>query len=357
MALRILLLMDNRGDRNWGSQATTQALVRLLEERFPDATIEGLPRSAADPGKPWRKRTERWAPAAMKRGFQGPFDRAVARLLTGRWEDRWRQADLVVVNGEGTLHPQRQTRRWLPALAWLQLKTPKPLWIVNSTVECEGSDESWQFETVLRQADRVVVRDAISHAELASQGIEAVLASDCAYLTEPAPFAAPVEGPYAALTGSAAIREWPVEALRAAVDTLRAEGLAVVFTASDRLDFDLPARMSVDLPTITDREATPQELMGLQSGAEILVGGRYHPTILAALAGTPFVSLTSNTHKTEALMAALEAEPLFVRPQDADDLPRMIRQTLRARTVWSGRLRDAANAQRRLARLNAFESS
>jgi len=351
--VRILLVWDNRGDRNWGSQATTQALVRLLEARFPGSTITGLPRSAADPSKFWRKRTERWAPLALARDFQGPLDGPLMGLLTRGWEEAYAQADLVLINGEGTLHPQRQTRRWLPALGFLQRRYRKPLWVVNATIECADSPERGQFLDVLGACERIVVRDALSHAELGGLGVPSTLASDCAYLTEPRPFPSPVAGDYAILTGTAAIRSWPLDGLRKAVEALRAEGLAVVFTASDRLDFDLPERLGLELPTVTDREATPQELMGLQAGARILVGGRYHPTILAALAGTPFVSLTSNTFKTQALMGALGANGLLVEP--GDNLVGPIRSVLRERDVWSARLRKAATAQIPLARLNVFE--
>ncbi len=47
--MKIALLMDNRGDENWGSQATTTALVRLLQAAHPGAEVVGVPRSAARP--------------------------------------------------------------------------------------------------------------------------------------------------------------------------------------------------------------------------------------------------------------------------------------------------------------------
>lgn len=353
--MRILLLMDNRGDRNWGSQATTKALVRLLEARFPGATIDGAPRDVTAPSKTWRSRTEEWAPVAMRRNYRGFRDRFALGLLTRSWEERYEAADLVVLNGEGTLHPQRQTRRWLPAIDFLQRRHGKPFWVVNSTISLEGSDEAWQFERVLRRAERIVVRDAISHRELAEQGIESIPAADCAYLTEPRPTKRP-NGRYAVLTGTSAMRQWPAEFFRTAFEKLRTLGLEVVYTASDRLDFDLPARMGVEIPILTDREVGPEELMDLQAGAEILIGGRYHPTILAALSGTPFVSLTSNTTKTQALMDALESRELLVEPGAGHDaLTDQIEAVLKDRAAWSSRLKEAAAAQIPLARRNVFD--
>src|SRR5687767_11885215 len=99
--------MDNRGDANWGSQATTNGLVSLLEERFPEAKIVGLPRSVAKPEGRARKWTEKWAPQVMRSGRYDSFKgRWVMKKLTASWEQEYADADLVVVNGEGTLHPQ-----------------------------------------------------------------------------------------------------------------------------------------------------------------------------------------------------------------------------------------------------------
>lgn len=360
---RILLLMDNRGDANWGSQATTNGLVSLLKERFPDATLTGLPRNVAKPNGHARKWTEKWAPEVMRSGkYDSIKGKWVMRKLTASWEKEYESADLVVVNGEGTLHPQRQTRRWLPVLDYLHKKHRKPLWVVNSTIAYKDHEDAWQFQQVLRHADRLVVRDEYSHRELAADGIESTLAADCAYVSEPATEETSreilakvgVTGEFAVFTGSATIKHWPLDVQKQIVEKLRSVGLQVVYTSSNRED-DEVVRQLGSIPLITHREVDFRELMAIQGLARILVGGRYHPTILAALMGTPFVAFTSNTFKMPALMEVLKSEELLIQSGDLGRTLAMIDKVLDEREVYGYRLKESARAQAPLARRNVFD--
>jgi len=51
---RILFLFDNRRDANWGSQATSSELFRLIEERYPKAEIKAHDRFAIPSHAKWR---------------------------------------------------------------------------------------------------------------------------------------------------------------------------------------------------------------------------------------------------------------------------------------------------------------
>jgi len=164
MPVKIALLMDNRSDENWGSQATTAALVRLLMEAHPHAEIVGIPRAAARPASSTARRlVEKLAtPVATRSAWGGRLGRWCAEQLTKGWLSAIEEAELIVVNGEGTLHSQRQTLCWLPALDYVAERLSAPLWIVNTTVEVENPAHRPLFVQVLGKVERLVVREPVS---------------------------------------------------------------------------------------------------------------------------------------------------------------------------------------------------
>lgn len=352
---QIALLMDNRGDTNWGSQATTNALVQLIQQRFPGARISGVPRHEVKPGKIFRDYVDRVAPDMVTEEAGKNF--LVRYLLTKNLAPVWRSSDLIIVNGEGTLHPQKQLRRWLPAICLLQRRYPKPMWIVNTSISFRGSDQEMMFDQFLRCASYIAVRDHYSYRELQEHGIACTQAADCAFLTEPSS-AEPilrtlgVKGPYAVLTGSIESKSWSMDILRSVVEHLRDKGLAVVFTSSTTQDELLYKKLHMDIPLVTHVDADYRVLMGLQAGAEILVGGRYHPTILAALTGTPFVALPSNTTKMDALMEVLGTERFFLKADSSERILSAITDALREKQLFGEVVKEMALAQRPLSKLN-----
>ncbi len=353
---RILLLMDNRGDDNWGSQATTNALVGLLVERFPGAEVRGVPRSKCRP----KGQIKRWLATTLAPGLIGesPSNWALGALASS-WEREVKWADLVVVNGEGTLHPQPQAIRWICATTALVRRHAKPLWVVNCSLKCRGDETEPLFRAFFIAAEHVAAREPVSFEEMRAVGIAATQAADCAFLTQPAPEdetreildRAGVRRPFAVMTGSASIHKWPLGHQREVLQSLKDQGLDVLYTFSDRRDAD-NARLLGDLPTVSNHEATFAQLTTIQSQAEILVGGRFHPTILAALVGTPFVAVPSNTHKMSGLMQMLGAEQLLCDFTTLDRVVPTIMSVLQHRDEWSRRLRESATAQVDQAKLN-----
>lgn len=353
---RILLLMDNRGDDNWGSQATTSALVGLLVERFPGVEIRGVPRSRCRP----RGKIKRWLATSLAPGLVGDSPSPWAlRALTESWSKDLEWADLVVVNGEGTLHSQPQATRWITATTALVRLHKKPLWIVNCSLKCRGDDTEPLFKSFFDSAEHVAAREPVSFREMKDIGVVAVQAADCAFLTQPAPKEETVEildrvgirEPFAVLTGSASVHRWPVEHQKEVVASLKSHGLNVLYTHSDRRDAD-NVRALGPMPTVSHHEASFAQLTAIQSQAEIVVGGRFHPTILAALVGTPFVAVPSNTHKMSGLMEMLDAEELLCDFTTLDRVVPTIKTVLGDRDGWSSRLRQSAAAQVSLARKN-----
>jgi polysaccharide pyruvyl transferase WcaK-like protein len=347
---RILLLMDNRGDSNWGSQATTSSLVTLLQARFPGAELRGLPRTACRPEGQVKRSLATWL---VQKGSPWAVD-----ALSAGWRDQFEWADLVVVNGEGTLHPQPQALRWVCTVSALAKRYHKPYWVVNCSLKCLGDPSQALFAEFFKGADHVAAREPVSFREMVALAPHAVQAADCAWLTEPAPVdearlvlsKAGVEGPFAAMTGSASVHKWPIEHQRSVVDALRARGLAVVYTFSDKKDAGIAEQLG--LPAVTHREADYRQLTTVQSLAEIVVGGRFHPTILSALVGTPFVAIPSNTHKMSGVMEMLGTPELLCDFASLERVIPTINAVLDAREDWSRRLRERSKEIAPLARYN-----
>ncbi|MCH8274339.1 MAG: polysaccharide pyruvyl transferase family protein [Armatimonadetes bacterium] len=330
MANRILLLMDNRQDPNWGSQATTHALVDLLRRYHPGAEVRGLPRAAARPrGTVQRRVCEVLAPGLATAGrWEGWTARLVLDLLTSSWRHQIEWADLIVVNGEGTLHHQRQTRRWMPVIAALPFMTKAPVWVVNCSVEVRGSRSESLFKSALSKAERIAVREPVSGRELREMGLKAEDAADCAFLTEPSTEQkvdailkkVGISGPFAVMTGTAVVRRWDPATQSRLARRLLDSGRSVLYAASTPGDLTNYRRLTArtPLPLVTHKEATFQELMGVLGRADLLIGGRFHLLILAALSGTPFVAVPSNTHKTAGLMEMLQTEDMLYAIDDEE---------------------------------------
>lgn len=342
--------MDNRGDSNWGSQATTTSLVALLHSRFPQAEVRGLPRTA---NRPQGSLKRSLATRLAARGSAWAL-----RVLTEPLQEPFAWADLVVVNGEGTLHPQPQAVRWVCAVTALAKQLEKPYWVVNCSLRCKGDPTEPLFAEFLKGAEHVAAREPVSFREMTSIGANAVQAADCAWLTQPAPredarailSRVGVEGKFAVMTGSASVHKWPIEHQKQVVQALWRRDLSVLYTYSDKKDED-PAH-NLSLPTLTHKEADYRQLTTIQSLAQIVVGGRFHPTILAALVGTPFVAVPSNTHKMSGIMEQMGTRELLCDFARLEKVVPTIERVLDGREEWSERLIAKAREVAPLASLN-----
>jgi polysaccharide pyruvyl transferase WcaK-like protein len=190
-------------------------------------------------------------------------------------------------------------------------------------------------------------------------GANAVQAADCAWLTQPGSVEqarsilakAGVEGKFAVMTGSASVHKWPVEHQKAVVQTLCDRGMSVLYTYSDRKDEPVSRALGTE-HVVTDRESSFAQLTTIQSLAEIVVGGRFHPTILAALVGTPFVAVPSNTHKMSGLMEMLGAQKLLCDFSSLEKVVPTINKVLDEREKWSAQLSSKAKEIAPLAHQN-----
>ncbi len=255
--------------------------------------------------------------------------------------------EAVVVNGEGDLifaTPARPRLLYTLAVCELALSMGKSLYYLNAMAsECPTTGLNPETLAVaadlLGRANAFTVRDPASLAFVKANmpGVAATMFPDAVFswsrlLSPPdgpvrydrglvAPYfertgqAMPsvMDQPYAVLGGgSRAARDWPraVEAYLGLVAAMKSLGLPLLLApgcGGDLFLEEVSRRTGVPmLPLETPIFAVGATL----ANARVFVSGRWHPSILASLGGTPCVFMGSNSHKTLTIQTMLEnADP------------------------------------------------
>ncbi len=381
---RVLLVSDNRDNPNWGSRSSTMALLELLDDaglapraRVMDGEVRGYvalsPLAAVD-GLLRRPFLARLAGAGLARGGRTRWVLERGLRLTDAVGDdpvetvaRWRRsrrepmagwiravraAELVVVNGEGSMiftTPSRLEQRFHLAMMRLALEEGVPFAYVNALVSDpahgpRNADTYASTAALLPHACSVTTRDPRSlevvramadipaahvpdavfawHGRLGGADGGAALARP-EYLAplHPRPWALGTwdfSRPYVCVGGSSEAAKDPARArssYRPLLTALRALGYPLVVTAScsgDAFLEELAEELELPLvPPATNVMAAAQIL----ARAELVVTGRYHPAILAGLGGTPCVLLGADSHKTLSVQHMLGYTHATVFPE------------------------------------------
>lgn len=257
--------------------------------------------------------------------------------------------DLLVVNGEGTIHgsAERPRARHLCALGpFARDVLDVPAHLLNATI----ADLAAEDVDALRAFDTITVRETVSRDYLATHGIAATVAGDLSLATPP-PGPVPRDG----LLVTDSVRTGTRRALR---DTARRTG-ADWAVMQPRLPFwrraidkwrapALPLTAAPD-PRHARRLA---DFLARLSARQGVVTGRFHTVCLALLTGTPVLALHSNSPKiaallTDALGSASRVIPLA--DLERSDLPAMAmrpytRDEQTALTAWRARIAAAQEA-------------
>lgn len=361
----VFLVNDSRAQNNWGCRATTTALIGMIESA--GGKVVGAAGHAPHTEFGSRIGMKSFARAALTRipgslylahqlktrrqQLQGPshgfitslddFERAAHAVDNGElWpteKDAVRRAGIMVVNGEGAVYG-RQLKGFTSFFwAWYaKIRHGKQVAFVNHTADLSDPQMRRAAEAVYPLLDDVSFREPISlrEAGYAAPQAQSGVVPDAAYSYVPLPFEAlsdwarrpgffsiwpydadqfDIARPYVAVTGSSAInrpesanREAPVRQFARLCQALERTGLPIVLVAPDPTDaeFLAPLARSLKLPIIAPSTPLPiaHEVL---ARAACLVGGRWHPGILAATGGTPLVSFTANTKKTAGLLEQL----------------------------------------------------
>lgn len=333
--MHVVLLNDTRADPNPGCQATVSTLVRQLGVGL-DAHVSTRPRGegyqhfAPLAGTARAHAADAWyhAVSALAR------DADLVEALTA--------ADLVVANLEGTFHHHTVGALALGGAMALTHRLGRPLWAVNGTVE---AIEPWLLAATLLPAARVAVREPRSARWLRARGVVATAAADAAFLAET--FVARDASPSArgavcytpgVLHGTTVARDAAAHEVVADLETLRAAGWSPTFVQIEDREASLAdAARGRGFAVDDARTVTWPSFGAYLRRFGLVVSGRYHVLIFAAMAGVPLLARPSNTHKIEGLLELIDRPDAFVADTPAlaerlrGDLPRPVSvQTIRA---------------------------
>ncbi|MEI6891614.1 MAG: polysaccharide pyruvyl transferase family protein [Pontiella sp.] len=266
--------------------------------------------------------------------------------------------DGIVINGEGTMimtnPPRRDTLVYLMFIDWAK-SMGKKVYLVNamfSDCPATGTNKETMETThkALMKCDAITVRDPVSLSYVKDKfsGIEVNYIPDALFTWKryvdqiPSimngsyvlPFGQETDSefdqfnftePYICVSGSS-LAAWDQGAAytsyKLLVESLKAETRLPVFL----IQVCIGDRYLLDVGRDTNTPCLHVEIPIL-AGAKILsdaalyVSGRFHPSIMASLGGTPCVFLGSNSHKTWSLQEMLEYEDIVefsASPNESD---------------------------------------
>lgn len=280
VALRAILLNDTSTAAHHGSRYVVAAIREQLASR----------------------NTEIMASAAV--GADWEQDDAIIEAL--------KFADLIVVNGEGTLHHGAAAGRRLLRILEHPLRGNIPVVFINMLWQENPSD----WEELLKRAALIAVRDTRSQRSLAANGVQAAFCPDLSFSHAWPVRSAQYQKSYVAFGDSVypdvsralwdAYRDYlgpkqylPIRARK------RHESIYRNISIRQRFD-NIRHEMRGFLRSFADPSffmaRDTVEYLTRLSAAEFHVTGRYHAVCLSIVVGVPFVAVASNSHKIEALI-------------------------------------------------------
>jgi polysaccharide pyruvyl transferase WcaK-like protein len=224
------------------------------------------------------------------------------------------QSDIVIVNGEGSLHHDRKSALALAQSSAFCREQNIPCCLINSVYQ-ENGPEVAHFVGLF---DLVFVRESRSQAELSGAGIDSEVVPDMTLSYPDLPrltgsgilvtdsssdlAAVQLHKFYAGTNGAELATLFkPISTPQA----LRMFVARVIGKRSPKLWRFEQSRFAKSRNPLF--EAAPLErvddLLRRISSTSLIVTGRFHMVCLALLARTPFIALEGNTHKIEGLLA------------------------------------------------------
>ena len=324
--LRVCIINFTGERKNWGCQATSWELVRILNRLWPQPqtfilkVIPLLPHHALDQDITTDYGNEIRAAFANPNPTDDQKEhlKEISRKRYFHYVDMLEQADLVLFQAEGTMTGTDFLRaERLLLLPWLAAHVfNKPVISLNQTVFSANNDFSQILFTVLDSFSQVWVRELASYKWLQDNNFKNVrLVPDTAFLTDPLDHGRlwkVIEGKdYFCVTGSAALFQDDIpNYLKAIRSIAEATGLFPVFLCSTGRDLLLLKYAKENWPEGSfgqvNRNLIYPAVAHCLGQAHFLVGGRYHLSILAAINGTPTVLIRTNTHKLNGLVEMLK---------------------------------------------------
>lgn len=349
--MKALLVNDTFSWYHWGCNATSQALRIYTKQLGYHLTslpihivhqLQKLPGTLAD-----------FDSVEFFRDYYRSYP-AVVNALS--------EADVVVINGEGTLHRVSQASLSLLYLAYAAKKyLGKPVQIVNHSVYPEVTRtlrDSVAFDIykgVYRALDYVAIREPISFELIQQLGVPATRSFDSLPLIVRdyyQPNRIEMTKPQVVVAGSVSFPEDRIADLCRVMEHVTRQGYDVnvlIGAKSNVAGDDLRFVERLRAQTYDRVEWNLVDAQSLQEWfdtfhrASLLISGRFHHTIAASCLGVPVVMCESNTLKNQALAQMLDLDvPLDYADADFYDalLDRVDRGLTSPRRDVTARLND-----------------
>ncbi|HBT78012.1 MAG TPA: hypothetical protein DEB39_14065 [Planctomycetaceae bacterium] len=354
--MKVCYIADNRTRHNWGCRATSMALWELIQMRADLASTIEMPNFSAreDFGRyasyqkffPDTKKSEKCDYVTMDVKKTVDVFLAMCEESSQCKEelDKIKQADAVVINGEGSFIAIKTRRDMFLYLSYIHLakRLGKKVYLVNAMFSpCSGMP--WEEDVLpvvvegLQSCDLVTLRDPLSFQYVTDFAPEANarFIPDALFtwydnirsekpslrkndaiarvLPEFSPEDFNFTEPYLCISGTSNQFSYDnpdviAERYSRLVNRLKTLGLPILLTPTCRKDnFFKKVSMSTQTPMLP--VSVPITTGGrILANARCFISGRFHPSILASLGGTPCVFMDSNSHKTFSLQKMLEYE-------------------------------------------------
>ena len=304
---------------------------------------------------------------------------------------RVQDSDIVVINGEGSMIFRTPTRKdilFQCMIIELANRLNKPVFYVNAIFsDCPSTGRNERvFSLACRQlhkCSRVSLRDPVScdYLKRSAKIKDAAFIPDALFTwydvlekkelpadtdmiiphpeTEDLLHGLDFSGPYVCVSGSsfaskARDREKAVGSYVALINRLKSLEVRIYLVATctgDRFLQEVGGRTEVTVIPVNTNIFVGAKIL---SNARLFISGRYHPSILASLGGTPCIFLGSNSHKTRSIQEVLEYDevrefPLWLSDESIESIMALCRTHLDAGQTLRDRLRQTARKRARQA--------
>ena len=333
MVLRVLLANDTGGSKNPGCQSVRRAVEMLLGEAGAEL-VDFLPLSywlapfeVIAPKTRGLRADARHFPAAPEAAPDLDLDEWISirnRLLQRDPAFRRRLAavDVLVVNGEGSIHHNLPRALALLAMIDAAAELGVPAMLINATIQ--AMDRSL-LQRVLPKLQFCHVRESASLKAIAPI-VTAHCAPDIAVRAIDT-----LNSPKALLRRQGCLVSAGVLARPSIVEellrTTATAGLApVYFSIGDGRETETASAVCSKLGVehVQARDFRLEAIPGLLEQFELAICGRHHINLFLMKANVPIVPLPSNTWKIEATLADLSYPVPLART--LDDIPAAIAQ-------------------------------
>ncbi len=251
-------------------------------------------------------------------------------------------ADVVVVNGEGTLHGHGKAAVNLLYLMYLaKVNFKKPVHLVNGSFF--PSDDGAPHEVldllyarVAQTLDVVVPRETDSKAVLDRLGVPSLQGFDCLprFIQRHGALNCHAFQPTLVVAGGVNITREQAQKFGELLAPFQSGGTRLKFLTGAKAsvnpeDARIYEEMKRHCPALECVNAlSMKDWLGVIQNAAGLVSARYHHSLAAASLGVPCVVFPSNTSKTNASLEMLGLNTLFSLDQDPEPIQNLLNEAL-----------------------------